>query len=339
MLDLIRLAYGYQADKIYGGPTWLEMSRYNVTAKVPPDTNAAAARLMLQTLLEERFALKTHKEDKPLPTLALTLGKSPKLKEGDNSGETGCKPQSAAGNVNGPGTITFSTRDGPSGAVTTIRTGPDSMVTYACRNVSMASFVNLIRTMIVTNLGPNPIPDETGLKGVWSFDLSYTMGISLPMGGEGKRVSINDAIEKQLGLKLEKREIPTPVLVVDKVNETPTPNAPGIDQAFPPVKLPTEFEVASVKMADPLVGGRGGPIRMSTLTGGRLNFEGVPLTMIYPKEHSTMRTAISYKASPQRTYRSATTSTPASQSLRLSTPMTRNCPPAFSATSSSSASI
>ena len=97
------------------------------------------------------------------------------------------------------------------------------MVTYACRNVSMASFVNLIRTMIVTNLGPNPIPDETGLKGVWSFDLSYTMGISLPMGGEGKRVSINDAIEKQLGLKAGRNaRFPLPVLVVDKVNETPT---------------------------------------------------------------------------------------------------------------------
>src|ERR1051325_5009291 len=40
MVDLIHLAYGFDADKILGGPNWLEMDRFDVRAKVPPDTTA-----------------------------------------------------------------------------------------------------------------------------------------------------------------------------------------------------------------------------------------------------------------------------------------------------------
>src|SRR5690348_10062454 len=37
MIDLIRTAYDYQADKIIGGPSWLEMDRFDVIAKLPAD--------------------------------------------------------------------------------------------------------------------------------------------------------------------------------------------------------------------------------------------------------------------------------------------------------------
>ena len=280
LLDFIRTAYGFQQDKILGGPSWLEMARYDLTAKVQPDAKPDDIKLMLQSLLEERFALKTHKETKPLPTFALTVGKSPKLKEGDSSGESGCKPQPGA-NVSGPGIITFSTSDA-SGKMMTTRIGPDGLITYECRNVGMASFVNIVRTMLGANLGLNPILKETGLEGVWNFDLTFTFGfISLPGGDQGKRVSINDAVEKQLGLKLEKREVPTPVLIVDSANLEPTPNPPGVAEALPPIKLPTEFDVASVKMAEPFTpGGPPRPIRMNMATGGRFTYEGVPLRLL-----------------------------------------------------------
>ena len=52
---------------------------------------------MLQSLLEERFKLVVHKDTKPLPTYALTVGKKPQLKEADGTEETGCKPQTASG--------------------------------------------------------------------------------------------------------------------------------------------------------------------------------------------------------------------------------------------------
>ena len=92
MVDLIRTAYGVEADKVLGGPSWLEWDRFDVIAKAPPATSIETARLMLQGLLADRFKLVVHKDTKPLASYALTSGKGkPKLKESDGSGETGCK--------------------------------------------------------------------------------------------------------------------------------------------------------------------------------------------------------------------------------------------------------
>lgn len=38
MVDLITEAYGVDSDKVLGGPTWLEMDRFDVIAKVPAKT-------------------------------------------------------------------------------------------------------------------------------------------------------------------------------------------------------------------------------------------------------------------------------------------------------------
>ena len=46
-------------------------------------------------------------------------------------------------------------------------------------------------------------------------------------------VSLFDAIDQQLGLKLEEQKIPTPVIVVDQVNEKPTGNSPDLATRFP----------------------------------------------------------------------------------------------------------
>ena len=91
MVDLIRIAYGFDPDKVLGGPNWLEMDRFDVVAKVPADSTAETQKLMLQSLLEDRFKLVAHKDTRPLPTYALTVGKKLQLKEADGSGETGCK--------------------------------------------------------------------------------------------------------------------------------------------------------------------------------------------------------------------------------------------------------
>src|ERR1035438_7171969 len=61
MLDLIRTAYGVDDNsKIQGGPSWLELDRFDVIAKAPPSATQETAKLMLQALLAERFQLKTH---------------------------------------------------------------------------------------------------------------------------------------------------------------------------------------------------------------------------------------------------------------------------------------
>src|SRR4051794_8436440 len=59
MVDLIRTAYGFDADKVLGGPSWLELDRFDVIAKVAAGSTIEDHKVMLQALLKERFGLAT----------------------------------------------------------------------------------------------------------------------------------------------------------------------------------------------------------------------------------------------------------------------------------------
>jgi uncharacterized protein (TIGR03435 family) len=275
MLDLIRMAYGLDNDKILGGPNWLELDRFDITAKMPVDAGADAQKQMLQALLEDRFKLQTHKETRSLPTYALMIGKKPQLKEADGSGETGCKIQSAAGGApeGGPRLMLGN----PDGTTTTIAMGPGSTLRYVCRNMTMAAFATGLRGMLGASLGTSPVLDQTELKGTWNFEVKWSLPFLGPNADPAERISIFEALEKQLGLKLEQKPNPTPVLVVDKVNRTPTDNPPGVAEALPTPPAPTEFEVADVKPTNP---DAKGPSRFQMQPGGRLIVQGLPLSFL-----------------------------------------------------------
>ena len=55
MVDLIRIAYGFDLDKILGGPSWIELDRFDVTGRLPPESTPESQKLMLQSVLEDRF--------------------------------------------------------------------------------------------------------------------------------------------------------------------------------------------------------------------------------------------------------------------------------------------
>ncbi len=286
LVDLIRIAYGYDSDKILGGPNWLEMDRFDIAAKVPEGSNPETLKQMMQALLQDRFKLVTHKDTKPLPTYALIVGKKPLLKEAEGSEQTGCRPSASApaGAQGGRGFGRIMTM-GPDGKETTFTLGPGSTLQYNCRNISMEAFAANLLTMFGSNLGNNPVRDETGLKGNWNFDMTYSLSMFPVMGGdEAAHISIFNALEKQLGLKLEQRQIPTPVIVVDSVERTPSPNPPGTADVLPPIVYPTEFEVASVKPVEP--GGRMGG-RYMMQPGGRLVADGMPLHFLIQRAFNT----------------------------------------------------
>ena len=77
-------------------------------------------------------------------------------------------------------------------------------------------------------------------------------------------------MEKELGLKLTLKTAPRPVLLVDSVNETPTPNAPDLAKSMPPLP-PPQFEVARIKPSAPdeKPGGR--------IAGDEINMHAWPL--------------------------------------------------------------
>jgi uncharacterized protein (TIGR03435 family) len=229
LADLIATAYG-QKDSTYvhGGPSWLEWDRWDVIAKVPPETTEASAKQMLQSLLAQRFGLVVHTGNAPMPAYVLTapVGKS-KLKESDGTGDTSCQlqPQPA---------------DQAAGAI------PQILVT--CHNETMEKFADDVHMMAGGYL-TNPVVDSTGLKGAYDFDLKWTgRGQLERAGAEG--ISIFDAVDKELGLKLTLETAPRPVLLVDSANETPTPNAPDLAKLMPPLP-PVQFEVATIKPSAP----------------------------------------------------------------------------------------
>jgi len=59
------------------------------------------------------------------------------------------------------------------GTVLRIAIGGGTMLTYNCRNETMAAFVQGLHTMLGSNIGTSPVLEETGLKGAWNFDLSF----------------------------------------------------------------------------------------------------------------------------------------------------------------------
>ena len=78
--SLMSYAYGVKPYQITG-PDWMATEHFDIVAKMPEGSKKEDAPKMLQTLLEERFKLTTHRASAEHPVLALVVGKGgPKLK-------------------------------------------------------------------------------------------------------------------------------------------------------------------------------------------------------------------------------------------------------------------
>ena len=144
------------------------------------------------------------------------------------------------------------------------------MEMFSCHGTTMASFAEFTCDAASPYL-KNPVADATGLKGAWDFDIHWSY--QLPRNGaDSDAISIFDAVEKQLGLKLEAKTAPLPVVIVDSVNEVPTPNPPGLDKAMPPPP-PAEFEVAVIRPSAPDTRG----LNIMINGSGEINMKGASL--------------------------------------------------------------
>src|ERR1700689_3245644 len=82
--DCLKFAYSLTTEEQIAGPDWIKdkQVRFEVTAKAAPETPDDQLRLMLQTLLKERFQMTLHFEQREMTHYELVIGKSgPKLKE------------------------------------------------------------------------------------------------------------------------------------------------------------------------------------------------------------------------------------------------------------------
>ena len=178
------------------GPAWLNGSRFDITAKAAGTADESQLRLMLRTLLADRFGVKIHSEKKEMQIYLLTLAKGgPKFQE--------------------------STSDGPP-AIERGRGGSLTAHRVTIRDVAQQISEPLNR----------PVIDATGLKGKYDIviDISSYMANAAATGkgdggGEVDVMSILfTGLQAQLGVKLEPKKDNVDVLVVDHAEKTPTEN-------------------------------------------------------------------------------------------------------------------
>lgn len=185
----IQWAYHLQTVQV-SGPAWMETNRYDVMAKAAGPVSLDELRLMMQTLLAERFKLACHKETKEMPAYVVTVGKGgPKMTPSDGEGELQMRP---AGNR--------------------------LAVQFTHATIEQLAQMNMSPLLGI-------VVDQTGLKGQWNFTLdASSFALSQPAGIDDAVAMFIQAVNEQLGLKIEQKKVPAEVLIVDHAEKVPVQN-------------------------------------------------------------------------------------------------------------------
>ena len=193
--SLIRMAYDIRDYQVVSMPPRMsgkeQSAWYQVEARAAPGVvlTVEQTRLMLQTMLADRFKLKFHREPRAAPVYALVV-----MKEGHKLRAPGDGCQDAGGvRMAGPGLL------------------------RSCKpGMSMAQLVfSLNRDM------DRPVVDRTGLTGTFAISLEWAA--REPLTGGDDKPSLFTAVQEQLGLRLEPATDAVDAFIIDSV-EPPTPN-------------------------------------------------------------------------------------------------------------------
>jgi uncharacterized protein (TIGR03435 family) len=204
-------------------PSWVATDRFGIEAKAEGNPTKDQMRLMMQSLLAERFKLAVHFETKVGAALAMVLVKpgktGPKLRP--HSEGVPCEDTPA---TNGP-----PARDAkifPPVCDVYMAMNSGALTRFGSRNTSLAVLAGAI-----PGLGrvDHPVVDQTGLTGRFDFSMEFAQEPNQPSPpNAGAPADLQgptflDALSEQLGLKLEPARAPLRVLVIDKV-EKPSEN-------------------------------------------------------------------------------------------------------------------
>jgi len=199
MRVILSSAYGVAGIYIFG-ESWLESVRWDIHAKIPAGAGKEQAPAMLRALLEERFALRVHRETRDMPIYTLVEAKG------------GIKLQEL-----------------PADTQNSTRTDP------ATRNVEMIGPLDAIGAS-GSFAGLNaPVENHTGLKGKYKISINPSLvfariqplkpGDSVALGPDDSDAAGRmSEILAPMGLRLERRKVPKEVVVIDHMNRTPSEN-------------------------------------------------------------------------------------------------------------------
>jgi uncharacterized protein (TIGR03435 family) len=236
---MIQVAYDFPADRI-SGPDWLDAEHFNILATVPLGTSVNDFKLMVQSLLAERFKLAVHRGTKDISGYVLEVGKtgakikqSPAVFKEETAGDDG-KPnpkraealQYMATRTEAFNALVSIDENGfavPRPGNPMYRPGAGFSVTIAVNDRYRATALNMPMSGIADFLGNllgSPVQDQAGLTG--KYDLRIEFVPPSPDADPGP--DIREAIQQQLGLRLVSKKVPVETLVIDHAEKVPTGN-------------------------------------------------------------------------------------------------------------------
>jgi uncharacterized protein (TIGR03435 family) len=261
LADLIRLAYDVKPYQI-SGPDWMAGARFDIAAKLPDGATKDQVNECLRALLADRFKLTLHHESKDRPIYALIVGKGgsklkpsePEVAETDAAAADAAKKDAPAPMLAVGGQSVTPTRDGMGAVLSGGPTGPIKVTMgpagehFEAQRMTLAAFADMLTPMV-----DRTVVDMTDLKGTYqlTFDVPLAdlmamaskvaamSGISMPTlppgigggstGGASSAPSSADPTGasifqsvQEMGLKLDGRQAPTDVIVIDHVEKAPT---------------------------------------------------------------------------------------------------------------------
>jgi uncharacterized protein (TIGR03435 family) len=209
--DLVRTAFELQPQEMVMGdraPAWITTDRWDIEAKATGEPSPQQMRAMLRNLLLDRFKLVSRRDVRNMPAFALVLARNdrqlgPQLRRS----MLDCEAQVAAARV--PGTTPGSVQQCG---------GRSSRGTIATFGVPLSSFAKSLSAA-----AGRYVFDATGLTDRFDLTLKWTPDPDAGAATPSDAVSLFTAIQEQLGLRLEPRQAPVDVFVIESA-EPPTEN-------------------------------------------------------------------------------------------------------------------
>ena len=227
-------AFGVQAPPIEGAPAWLSSERYTVEAKAE-GTPGQPMMLgpMMQSLLEDRFHLKLHRETRSGPAYELTVVKGgPKLKENNGSCDydvpTAAIPRDPATGNSMPGFAARGRASQPDPGqpchfMFFLNDGPNEL--FVTRGLTLDEF-----SAWLFSVTGRPIVNKTGLTGKFDIRLEYlpaSSAVTTAADASGTDIqpeaTLLPAVKQQLGLQLTSVQGTRQIIVIDHI-ERPSGN-------------------------------------------------------------------------------------------------------------------
>ncbi len=216
LAGLIASAFRLRLSEV-SGPTWITEDRYDVEATFPADTPHTAVNDMLRTLLEERFGLKTHSDEKEESGYALVETKD------------GVKPTQATRSTEEE--VAAMSEEDRRAELEKMRMAMqkrmEEMKKEAAANGAGSGFSTNtwqgsttlagLADWLASILG-RPVVDATGLQGNYDFTIDIRR-----FGDDTEEYATGQALAK-LGLKLVARKITVALVMIDHVDRTPKSN-------------------------------------------------------------------------------------------------------------------